>query len=187
MRNAKYLFFLLLTITNFSFSQQKNNEKLNFKNTIELSLKSISSKVNPLIKEINIHLKERKSDNKLMEMYIDCKSSIKLNKQLINELVEVDKDINLKSGTINYIENCEKILEGFTLPVIKYLNDSENFDKNKLIEAFNLIQITINQTSDLSESLEIFCNKYKLPREMSDFDKNEYKEKIAEIKTKFGN
>ena len=187
MKNIKPLFFLLLIIINYGCSQQKNNEKLNFKNTIELSIESISSKTNPLIKELNILLKEGKSDDKLMEMYIDCKSSIKSNKQLITELVEVDDDINLKNGTLKYLENCEKIVNGFILPAIKYLNESEDFDRNKLMEAFNLIQISINQTSNLSESLEIFCDKYKLPRKMTDFDKKDYNEKIAEIKTKLEN
>ena len=120
-------------------------------------------------------------------MYIDCKSTIKSNKQLIKELIEVDNDNNLKSGTIKYLENCEKILDSFILPAIKYLNESEDFDRNKMMEAFNLIQTAINQASDLSESLEIFCDKYKLPREMSDFDKNDYQQKIDEIKSKLEN
>lgn len=187
MKNINPLFLLILIITNYGCSQQKNNEKLNFKNTIELSIESTSSKINPIIKEINILLKEGKSDDKLMEMYIDCKSTIKSNKQLIKELIEVDNDNNLKSGTIKYLENCEKILDSFILPAIKYLNESEDFDRNKMMEAFNLIQTAINQASDLSESLEIFCDKYKLPREMSDFDKNDYQQKIDEIKSKLEN
>ena len=184
--NLKPLLYLFLIITNFSCGQQKNNEKLNFKNTIELSIGSVSSKVNPLIKEIGILLKENNSDDKLIERYNICKSTITLNKKLISELDEVDIDINLKSGTIEYLENCEKILESFILPVIKYVNEFENIDRNKLIESFSLIQITIQQTSDLSESLEIFCHKHKLPREMKDFDKNDYNAKISELKTKLG-
>ena len=55
------------------------------------------------------------------------------------------------------------------------------------MEAFMLIESTINETSTLSNSLDQFCMKYKLPREMSNFEKEDYKQKIEELKIKFGN
>ena len=110
-----------------------------------------------------------------------------MNRQLISKLVEVDDEINMKNGTIQYLENGDKLLDGFILPMIKFINESEDFDKDKLMEAFNLIKVIVNQTSDLSESLEIFCIKYQLPREMRDFDKKDYAHKIDELKSKLGN
>ena len=82
MNKVKHTIILLLLVVNYGCSQQK--EKSNFKNTIELSIKSVSSKVNPLIKKMNVLLKEGKSDNELIDMYNDSKSTILLNKELIN-------------------------------------------------------------------------------------------------------
>ena len=178
-----YFFFFLITTTNGCSSQDKDSKR-NFINTIELSVSSTSSKINPLIKKLNILLKEQKSEEKLMDMYNDSKSTLRTSKEMINQLTEVDNKINLKARTLNYLENCDKILEGFILPVIKYLNQSQELDKYKLIEAFNIIQKTVNETSSLIDSVEEFCIKYKLPRKIDDIDKEALQKKAEEVKAK---
>lgn len=184
MNIIKTLIFLLLIATTNSCSSQDKNVKSEFKNTIELSIDSTSSKLNPLIKKINILLKEQESDKELMNMYFDSKSSLRINKEMINQLTEVDNKINLKERTLVYLENCDKILEAFVLPVIKYLNESEEIDRNKLIEAFPLIQKTLNETNLLSDSLDEFCAKYKLERQMNDFEKDALQKKFDDVKAK---
>ncbi len=187
MDKVKYIIFLLLIVTNFCQSQQSKNDKQNFKNSIELSIITTNDKLKPLIQKINFLLKERKSDNALMEMYNEAKSTIQSNKELINQLVEVDNKINLKSGTLKYLENCERIQDIFVLPLIKFLNESGTIDRNTIKEAFALAQSTIKETSDLSDLLGNFCSKYKLSRELREFEKVDYKQKIEEIQTKLGN
>lgn len=183
----KILISIVFIWTNHCYSQQKNNEKLVFKNSIEYSIESVSNELNPLIKKINILFNDGDIDSITMKDYHLCKSTINLNKQFVKNLVEVDNEINLKSGTVKYLENCEKILDIFILPVIRFLNYSEEIDRNKIIEGISLIETSVKETSDLSQSLDEFCLKYKLSRRMSDFDKNEFNEKIEKIKSELKN
>ncbi len=190
MKNAKFLLFLLLIVTNYGCSQQKNNNELNFKNSIESSIESSSNSINPLIKKINTLLNDGDIDSLSMSEYYNCKSTLIANRKFIIELTEVDDKMNLKQKTIKYLESGEKILDSFILPLIKHLNEpnqSEIFDAEKLKEGVLLIQVSINETSDLSNSLDEFCVKYKLSRKMSDFDKKDFAQKIEELKSKLKN
>ncbi|MCL9770455.1 hypothetical protein NAT47_08495 [Flavobacterium sp. HXWNR69] len=183
----KILISIVFIWTIDCYCQQKNNEKLDFKNSIEYSIESVSNELNPLIKKINILFNDGDIDSLTMNDYHLCKSTINLNKHFVEKLVEVDNEINLKSGTIKYLEDCEKILDIFILPVIKVLNYSEEIDRNKIIDGISLIETSLKQTTDLSQSLDEFCLKYNLSRRMRDFDKNVFKEKIEKLKSELNN
>ena len=174
MKSSILSIILLLLITNISCSQEKNNKEIDFKNSIESSIESSSKSINPIIKKINTLFNDGDIDSLSITEYNNCKSTIIANKMFVIELVEVDDKINLKQKAIKYLETIEKILEDFILPLIKHLNkpnQTEVFDKEKLKIGLLLIQTSINETSDFSNSLDLFCVKYKLSRKMSDFDK----------------
>ncbi len=188
MKNIKSLFLLLFIITNYGCSQQNINEKLNFKNSIEYSIESSSNSLNPLIQKINIIVNNGEIDNFSMKDYYKCKSTLIANRNFVNELEEVDSKINLKEKTIKYLETGEKTLEKIILPIIKLLDDqNEIFDSEKLKEGLILVENLVYETSDLSDSLEEFCIKYKLSRKMSDFEKEDYIQKIEVLKSKLKN
>ncbi|SFB15003.1 hypothetical protein SAMN05660845_1871 [Flavobacterium swingsii] len=187
MKNVKYLFFLLFIISNYGCSQEKNNKELNFKNSIEFSIETSSNSINPLIKKINTILNNGDIESLSMNEYNNCKSTLKANKELLNQLVEIDNKINLKQKTIKYLEIVEKISDDFILPIIKHINDpnqSEIFDREKLKGGIVLVESLVSETSDLNNSLDEFCVKYKLPKKMSDFEKKDYAEKIKALKSK---
>lgn len=188
MKKTRFLLFVFLIVSNYGWSQQKNNHQLNFKNSVEFTIESSSNSINPLIKKINTLLNDGDIDSLSMSEYYNCKSILKANREFILELVEADDKINLKQKTIKYLESSEKILEDFIRPVIIHLNkpnQNEIFDADKLKEGLILIQASINETSELSNSLDEFCAKYKLLRKMSDFDKIDFSQKIEEMKSKF--
>ena len=190
MKNVKHFFFLLFIVSNYGCSQQKNNKELNFKNSIEFSIESSSNSINPLIKKINILYNNGEIDSLSLNEYRECKSALKANRELLDQLVEVDNKINLKQKTIKYLETTEKISDSFILPIIKHLNEPNQtkiFDAEKLKEGLLLIEASVNETSDLSNSLDEFCVKYKLSRKMSDFEKKDYVQKIEELKSKIKN
>ncbi|WP_298153907.1 hypothetical protein [Flavobacterium sp.] len=190
MKNAKFLLFIFLIATNYGCSQQKNNNELNFKNSIESSIVSSGNSINSLIKKIETLLNDGDIDGLSMNEYYNCKTTLIANRAFIIELSEVDDKINLKQKTIKYLESGEKILDKFILPLIQHLNkpnQTEIFDAEKLKEGLLLIQASINETSDLSNSLDAFCVKYKLSRKMSDFDKKNFTQKIEELKSKLKN
>jgi hypothetical protein len=190
MRNIKHLFFLLLIVTNNGCSQQKNNTNLNFKNSIEYSIESSSNSLNPLIQKINIIVNDGEIDSFSMNDYYNCKSTLIANRNFVNELEEVDNKTNLKQKTVKYLETGEKILDNLILPIIKHLdnqNQNEIFDLEKLKEGLILVETLVNETSDLSNSLEEFCIKYKLSKKMSDFEKEDYIQKIEVLKSKLKN
>ena len=187
MRTYKTIILLLLISTNYCFSQKKIDDKRKFKSVIEISIDSTSSKINPLIKKANILLQEKKESDELVKMYNESKLSLKIHKELVGKLIEVDSKINLKEQTLAYLDNCEKLLDSFILPTIKYINESETFEREKIVQAFTLMQEAINQASTLSDSMEKFCIKYKLTRRLNDFDKEDYRKAIEEIKAKIEN
>ncbi len=85
------------------------------------------------------------------------------------------------------MEVVEKISDDFILPIIKHINDpnqSEIFDREKLKGGIVLVESLVSETSDLNNSLDEFCVKYKLPKKMSDFEKKDYAEKIKALKSK---
>ena len=179
--------FLSLVFSNYSLSQEKTNAKRKFKSVIEISIDSTSRKINPLIEKSNIAFKEGKSNEELVRMYDESKLSFKIYKEIVGKLSEVDTDINLKAQTLIYLNNCDKLLDNLILPIIKHLNNSEEINIEEFKQAFVQLQETINQASSLSDSMEKFCDKYKLPIRLEDFDKEDYRKSIEEIKTKIGN
>lgn len=190
MKKTIFFLFIFLIVTNYGYSQQKNTDELNFKNSIEFSIESSSNSINPLIKKINTLLTDGDIDSLSMSEYYNCKSTIIANREFIIELIELDDKTNLKQKTLKYLESNEKILHIFILPLIKHLNEpnqNEIFDAEKLTEGLLLIQDSINETSVLSNSLDEFCVKYKLSRKMSDFDKKNLTQKVEELKSKLKN
>ncbi len=190
MRNSIFLFITFLITSNYGCSQQKSNKELFFKNSIESSIEVDSNNLNPIINKIKTLLKNGDIDSLSMNEYNNCKSTIKANREFVNKLEEVDNKINLKNKTIQYLDNSEKILDNFILPIIKFLNEPNQtkvFDKNKLNEGLLLLESSVNLTSDLSKTIDEFCTKYKLPRKMSEFEKNDYKQQIEEIRIKLKN
>lgn len=181
MNLTKIFLFLLFAVSNYACSQKSDDNKRKFKNTIELSIKSSSEKLNPLISNIVNHLKEQKSDTTLFKQYDEAKLNIIVNKKLVNDLTEVDKDFNLKEKTLLYFDNCNKLLDGFMFPAINYINGSEKIENIDFNNMFAQIQTAINDTSVLSEFLEKFCVKYKLDPKVNLFDKNQYNAQIDEI------
>lgn len=190
MKRSILSIILLVFITNISCSQEKNVKELDFKNSIESSIESSSESINPLIKKIYTILNDGDIDSFSITEYDNCKSTIVANKKFVIELVEVDDKINLKHKTIKYLESVEKILDEFILPIIKHLNEPNQtkvFDMEKLKKGLLLIQTSVNETSDLNNSLDSFCIKYKLSKKMNEFDKKEFTQKIEELKSKLKN
>ena len=181
MNPTKIFLFLLFTVTNYACSQKVDDER-KFKNTIELSIKSSSEKLNPLISNIGTHLKEQRTDSTLFRQYDEAKVNLTLNKKLVSELTEVDKKFNLREKTLLYFDNCSKLLDGSMLPAIKFINGTEKLENLDLNSMFAQIQTAINDTFVLSETLEQFCKKYKLDPKVELFEKNQYNAQIGEIK-----
>ena len=188
MSKYKTIIFLLLITTNHCLSQKKaNDDKRKFKNAIEISIDSTSSKTNPLIDKTKILLKEGKPSEELVIMYNESKLSFKIYKELVGNLTEADNEINLKAQTLVYLDNGENLLDKFILPTIRYLNESEPIDVEKIKQAFTLMQDCVNQMAILNDSMDKFCAKYKLSRRLNDFDKEGNAKIIDEIETKIGN
>ena len=185
--NSKTIFILLLfAVTNFACSRKVDDDKRKFKNTIELSIKSSSEKLNPLISNIVSHIKEQKPDSTLFRHYNEAKANLTANKKLISNLTEVDKDFNLKDKTLLYFDNCNKLLDVFIFPAIKYINGEEKIENIDFNNMFAQIQTAINDTSLLSESLKQFCVKYKIDPKVELFDKNQYNAQMEEINRRLG-
>lgn len=190
MRNSIFIFIIFLIASNYSCSQQNNNKELIFKNSIESSIEVDSNSLNPLINKIKTLLNDGDIDSLSMNEYYNSKSTIKANREFVNQLEEVDNKINLKNRTLRYLDNSEKILDSFILPIIKFANEPNQnkvYDKKKLTEGILLLESSVNLTSDLSNAIDEFCTKYKLQREMSAFEKNGYKQKIEEVRIKLKN
>lgn len=185
MKNTILLFFCFFIAPNYSYSQEINDKELNFKNSIEYSIEVSNNSINPLIEKINILLNDGDIENLSMEEYDNCKSTLKANRKFVAELAEIDNEISLKQKTIKYLETVDKILEDFILPIIEFINtpnQSEMYNSEKLHEGVLLIESSINETSNLSDSIDKFCTKYNLSRKMSDFKKEEYVKKIETLK-----
>ncbi|WP_395054533.1 hypothetical protein [Flavobacterium sp.] len=190
MRDSIFLFIIFLITNNYCYSQQNNNKELVFKNSIESSIEVDSNSINPLINKIKTLLNDGDIDSLSMNEYKNCKSTFKANRKLVNNLEEVDDKINLKNRTIKYLENNEKILDSFILPIIIFLhepNQSKLYDKNKLNEGLILLESSVNLTSELSTAIDEFCTKYKLPRKMSELEKKKYQQQIEKTKIKLKN
>jgi len=190
MKSSIILFILFALTTNTSCSQQKNSENLYLKNSVEYSIENVSNSINPLIKKINILLNDGEIDSLSMNEYYNCKKTLKAHIEFLNELVEVDNEIKLKESTIKYLETVEKILDSFILPIIKHLNEpnqNEIFDAEKLKNGLLLIEKSVKETSELSNNIDKFCEKYKLARKMSDFEKKDLSQKIENLKSKLKN
>ncbi len=188
MRNLKKAFTLFLIIIAFNLNaQKKENKEQKFKNNIELCVKNISAKINPLIQKVIVQLKAKQPNSELIEMYNEAKLSIKNNKEFINSLNELDTKINLKEETLKYIEESDKLLEIFLFPSIKVINGNLTIEKDKINEMFLQVQSEINESQILSDKIELFCKNHKLKREISVYDKNEYNEMIEKVKNKMEN
>jgi len=190
MNKIKFLFYLISFCTIQSYAQQKEDVQLNFKNAIEYSLESSSNSVNPIIKKINTLLDDGEIDSLSLEEYHNCKATIQANKKFVIGLEEVDDNINLKLKTEKYLESAEKFVDNFILPVIKHLNvpnQAEVFDSEKLTKGLLAIEVLVNKTSELNNSLEEFCLKYELSKNMSDYEREEYTGKIERLKSKLEN
>ena len=188
MRKLKNIFTFFLIIIAFNLNaQKKENKEQKFKNNIELCVKTISEKINPLIQKVVVQLKAKQPNTELIEMYNEAKSSIKNNKEFVTSLTELDTKINLKYETLKYIEGSNKLLENFLFPSIKVINEISIIEKDKIGEMFLLIQSEINESQNLSDKIELFCKNHKLKREISVFEKNEYNEMIEKVKNKMKN
>lgn len=185
MKKILTIISLVFIILFNSCSQKESTEKIEFKNKIELCITKTNTKLTSFYKDALILLKQGKPSQKLVLQYNENKANIELEKKQITELIEVDREFELKGKTLIYLNNSEKALDGFLIPIIKKLNESEPIDQHKLDETLTLFQQNVNQASELNSSIEKFCLKYKLPKMINDdFDKDVFIEKAEKMKSK---
>ncbi|CAL2094452.1 hypothetical protein [Tenacibaculum sp. 190524A05c] len=179
MKNTILLSFLVFI--NCSNVEQK--EKIeNVKKTIELSIKRSSSCVNKMIRAINEKkLKGIDNTNELKDLYDKSYITIKACRKLIEDLENIDSKIDLQKEGLSYIKFCENGLTKFFKPIIETSMQNLSNNTKLLREMFVFIQSGLETSQKMNDSLLEFCQEHGLKKEIEEFDKTKFDDKISEI------
>ncbi|WP_040254393.1 hypothetical protein [Psychroserpens mesophilus] len=186
MRNSNILIILLVTLLSLTESCKSsktfedNPEKIRY--TIELAIKRDARKMNEIIWEFNDY-KANGIDNaeKLSGMYNDALKTKSVCIELIKNLDDIKSDINLKKEALEYFDFSESFLEDFIKPMAKTsLTDlQENTELQMKMKNSVIKNTEVSQT--MSDRILEFCKEHNLEMELSEFDKNKFKEEIEEL------